>query len=256
METVREFASRTSDSAASGPDWITVSLTAVLVAVTAYYAWQTYQIVQEMRRARGAQVMPRVAASLRILGVDLVMPRVVNVGPGPALTVDLQIGFGPGGPGQHVRRWTTPVMAPGQAHDFLPPPDPAKGGGPMDVTALSATYGTVRVTGAYRDALGTEFSVDDEIDIAAWWPLLLAADERVPDDWDEDTAKALEKMSKSLVDIAGVLKGAAHKTQAQARAIPAPRQSSATPKPQPAARKQRTRPAGGARKGGTTPKKS
>jgi hypothetical protein len=42
-------------------------LTAALVIVTIYYAWQTRQTVAELRRARSASVLPRMAVSIRTL---------------------------------------------------------------------------------------------------------------------------------------------------------------------------------------------
>ena len=47
-------------------DWVISILTGVLVLVTGYYAWQTQEMVREMRRARKLQVMPKMMPGGRV----------------------------------------------------------------------------------------------------------------------------------------------------------------------------------------------
>jgi len=70
-------------------------LTGVLVLVTAYYAWQNQRMVGEMRRSRELSVLPKLAVDLRLQGPTFAQVQVLNVGPGPALAVDLRIAFEP-----------------------------------------------------------------------------------------------------------------------------------------------------------------
>ena len=44
-------------------------LTAALVLVTTYYAWQSHAMVREMRRARGVSIIPKMMLALHQLGV-------------------------------------------------------------------------------------------------------------------------------------------------------------------------------------------
>src|SRR5467141_3361899 len=77
-------------------------LTLGLVAITAYYAWQTRRMVGEMRKAREMQVSPRLVLTLgpRVPGAgssgDYLY--VENVGPGIALEVDIEIALEPPAP--------------------------------------------------------------------------------------------------------------------------------------------------------------
>jgi hypothetical protein len=73
-------------------------LAAVLVVVTAWYAWQTQRMVEEMRAARAAQVRPRVVPTLHREASGSLVPRLVNVGSGPAVGVVLAVSLEPDGP--------------------------------------------------------------------------------------------------------------------------------------------------------------
>src|SRR4051812_41364550 len=96
---------------------ITATLTAVLVAITGYYAWQTYRMVEEMEKARAVAVLPRLALKWLGVGPTLSFIRVASVGPGPALDVDVEVIFVPKtDPAAELRRRIqTSLMAPGEA---------------------------------------------------------------------------------------------------------------------------------------------
>src|SRR5918995_1084347 len=96
---------------------VIVALTVALVGVTGYYAWETHRMVDEMRKARAAQLLPKLVLTVKSLGGGNGLWRVQNVGPGPATDVDVQIAPAPGGP---PRRWKEPVVVPGEGHDFIP----------------------------------------------------------------------------------------------------------------------------------------
>jgi uncharacterized membrane protein YfcA len=89
------------------PSEILAVLTAVLVLVTAYYAWQTRRTVIEMKRARATAVLPRVAVKVHTLAGGIGWIRVVNVGPGPALDLDATLTFQPDG---WDTRWRAHVL--------------------------------------------------------------------------------------------------------------------------------------------------
>jgi heme/copper-type cytochrome/quinol oxidase subunit 2 len=74
---------------------MTAVLTAVLVMVTAYYAWQTYRMVVEMRQDRRQRETPKVVLDLRSEGAAFAPPSVCNIGLGPALDVDVTMTFVP-----------------------------------------------------------------------------------------------------------------------------------------------------------------
>lgn len=166
-------------------------LTAVLVLVTGYYAWQNRKMAQEMAAARRVAVLPKLALEWTMVSPVLGFPTVKNVGPGPALDVDISVHFDPlsDQKGEDVRRWTASVIVPGEDKQFLP--TGGEGGGMMDTDALARTYSRIRLTGGYRDALGEAQIADDLLpDIAEWRRISKEAHGR----WEEpDPAKRLSR---------------------------------------------------------------
>lgn len=88
-----------------------IVMTAALVLVTAYYAWQNRQMVQEMRAARAVSVLPKVVVRWTYVGPGIGLPHITNVGVGAALDVDVELAFEPGG--GFKRRWRSAVLTPG-----------------------------------------------------------------------------------------------------------------------------------------------
>ena len=111
-------------------------LTGILVLVTAYYAWQNRKMAQEIAAARKVAVLPKLALDWTMVSPVLGFPTAKNVGPGPALDVDISVHFEPlpGNEGsEDVRRWTANVIAPDEEKQFLPPDTGT--GGSMDTKA-------------------------------------------------------------------------------------------------------------------------
>jgi hypothetical protein len=153
-------------------------LTAVLVVITGFYAWQNYRMANEMRAARGVAVLPKLSISLGMVGPQYGFVYLTNVGPGAALDVDIGITFVPHDEDAdpHVIElvWTTNVMAPGETHSFIPRKHPdgdnVGDGEVCKIDELTAKYRDIRLMGTYRDALGTAHRADDtRKDLDAWW---------------------------------------------------------------------------------------
>lgn len=128
-----------------------VLLTLALVLATVYYARQNRNMVSEMREARRLTMLRKLAIKIVRPGPAVAFPAVRNVGPGPALDVRITLSFEPRDPSQHerdVRTWRTPLIAPGEQHDFVPL-HPGNGG-IMDLNALAATYDRITLTGILR----------------------------------------------------------------------------------------------------------
>ncbi len=165
-------------------DWSSLVLTAALVAVTTYYAVQNHRMVSEMRASRKLTVLPKLAAELNVLGPQHADILLRNVGPGPALDVDVMIVLEPTSPATLTpdkRRFRAKVMAPGEQHEFLP--QSPERGGMVAIDTLTMHYSAVRVRGTMRDALGDVHQVDEAMeDLAEWRQLRFAAGRRrVPD---------------------------------------------------------------------------
>ncbi|HYP24650.1 MAG TPA: hypothetical protein VEV43_13855 [Actinomycetota bacterium] len=170
-------------------------LTGALVVITAYYAWQNLRMVQEMRAARVAAIQPRLVPTVEHLPAGHANLRVINVGPGAALDVDIHLKLDPGGPDIH---YTTSVIPAGEFHDFMIPSD---GGADSVITQLdviTATWELFRLTGTCRDVSGAPQSVDERLPLREYWARRKAAlhvwhDEPLP-----EIAKRLKNIEKLL----------------------------------------------------------
>lgn len=174
-----------------------VALTVALVGVTGYYAWETHRMVNEMRKARATQLLPKLVLTAKSLGGGNGLWRVQNVGPGPATDVDVQIAPEPGG---QPRRWKEPVVVPGEVHDFIP----ATGEQSSEAFLLdnqTKRFSNLRLTGSYRDALGDEHQVDERFDIRDWWEFKKASLERFERDWRDEVPKHLKTIHEQLKKI-------------------------------------------------------
>lgn len=67
------------------------ALTAVLIVITAYYAWQTRRAVVEMQRARQLSVRPKLVIAIEMPDPTIGRIAIKNVGAGAALDVDVTL---------------------------------------------------------------------------------------------------------------------------------------------------------------------
>jgi len=163
--------------AVTASDWVLI-LTAVLVLVTGYYAWQTRQTVKEMKSARATQLLPRPVPTLAKLPGAQVLLRVVNAGAGPAFNVDVGLLLEPDG---EPIRYLAPVMSPGEYQDFFAP-GKGPGGSEIQLAAISSVWQTLRLRGACSDALGNRHSIDESLDLDHFAKVYLAGTWVRPDD--------------------------------------------------------------------------
>ena len=119
-------------------------LTAILVIVTGFYALQTKLMVDEMRRARGASITPKVALSFEHLGGPVSFPLLINCGVGPALEVDVKISYEPG---ETHFVWSSPLMVAGESIRFNGPDET------LDMRKLIERYDRIVLTGQCQDAM-------------------------------------------------------------------------------------------------------
>ena len=179
-------------------DWAIVGLTGVLVLITAYYAWTNRTAVAEMAEARRQAVMPKLAITLDPFGPTYSKVKLLNVGQGAALDINVELLFevdGQGGYPGDRRHWRRHVVAPREAADFDVPDSPS--GGLMDNEQLVKTFRRVRLTGQMKDVLGATHVVDETIDrLDEWLDMLNHSGQYIPHDWLEEIAKTLRKMAK------------------------------------------------------------
>jgi hypothetical protein len=188
----------------------TALLTAILITVTAYYAAQNRRMVKELAATRELMVLPKLALEFLRLGPTATDVLVRNVGPGPALDVDVRLIFEPrpeGNVGREERRWRRNLLAPGEQKDFLPPGDLND-----NLNRLPKEYQEVRLVGSMRDATGKTYVVDEVFsDLAAWREML--GRERFVGLPERELAEAFAKkfdgslkaLNQSITGVAGAL---------------------------------------------------
>lgn len=181
------------------PNEILAMLTFVLVLLNGYYAWQTRQTVSEMRRARGAAVLPKLAIKVHAVGAGVGWLRILNVGPGAAIDVSASLTLMPGG---FRIDWRTHTLAPGEGRDFIPDPPDADPNELAHLDQLVARYSHVTLTANYEDALGTAHVVDQTIEIRDWWAAIKTAHEMVTHDVQAEAKDELEGIRKALDKLA------------------------------------------------------
>lgn len=188
----------------------TAILTAALVLITAYYARQNKRMVEEMAASRRVAVLPKLALDLKGLAPTVDTINVANVGPGPALHVDLSLVFEPHDPSKHERderRLKANVLAPGEEHQFLPL---TRERSVMHTEEFAATFARIALTGTMRDALGNSEQVEDRLDDLAERRRLLEEakvrflaepEKRLAEAIGKQVAKPLDKGTRELRDI-------------------------------------------------------
>jgi len=179
--------------------WLTVAL----IGVTAFYAFQTLRLVQEMQKARAGQLLPKLSIRIYPIGAGNAFWRVINVGPGPAIGVDIQIAPEPGG---QPRRWLEPVVMPGETHDFIPMIGVGQPSAALNLDNQTKLYSHLHLTGTYKDVFGTEHTADERFDLRAWWEFLKGAKHRFLPEFEEELPKRLKAMETQLGKIEGALK--------------------------------------------------
>ena len=169
-----------------------VALTIVLVAITGYYAWRTGQMVDEMRRARGASLLPKITLSFEHLGGPVGFILITNTGAGPALDVDLTMSYEPGGP---EVSWTSPCLSVGESERFLAPERTTS------MVDLANKYQRLVLRSTCKDALGDTHKTLQILDIKTYWELNVEAARLLPEDYQRKVFGELERIRRELENI-------------------------------------------------------
>jgi hypothetical protein len=178
---------------------VTVFLTAALVLVTAFYALMNRRAVMEMKAARDATILPKLALEFHRLGPNVVDLAIRNVGPGAALKIDVEVEWSPADATSSTPkvRWRRNLMSPGEQVELFPPGDL---NGNLDV--LPSLYRDIRLRGGMEDAVGKRYVVDEMFgDITEWRSLLGDAHESWhPPEPERRLAEALGREFKPTLD--------------------------------------------------------
>jgi hypothetical protein len=147
------------------PSDINIIASLLLVLVTAIYAYLTWRMVSEMRRAREEETTPYLIASLFPIGQKFVKLQIHNAGRGPALNVEADIRFNPAN-GTQSHHWKHPIMLPGTHEDFRIP------GSEFNIDKLAEIYQSVGVdlhwSNSFRKKQDATYEINFQEQRDAW----------------------------------------------------------------------------------------
>lgn len=132
---------------------INASATVILVLVTAVYAFLTWRMVVETRRARQQEVTPVFNLSVKPISIGAWAPAIENVGNGPALDVEATLTLEPGGEEHRVETKNIPEG------DFAGSMNPRIG------EDTHEEYDSLVVEGEYTDVFGERSTFDESYDL-------------------------------------------------------------------------------------------
>lgn len=122
--------------------------------------------VEEMRRAREAEIRPILvpfAEATELIAHQMIWG-VKNVGKGPALRIDVRLGYG----GRWWRRLRAPVIMPGEARYVPDPQNPQK----RDTQYSDIREGPLQLAGSYHDVAGVQIDANGEVPFVDEWTSL------------------------------------------------------------------------------------
>jgi hypothetical protein len=166
------------------PLWVSVCVTAILVGINAYYAWQVSKTIDEMKKARMAEFMPHVRADLSFFGIIPVI-KITNFGKGPAINVKTKIIFS----GGETKPWEQTIMSPNESvHLILP-------GETMDEILQRAAQ--IMVSGEYGDIFGKTYTIYDRMNTKEF----IEQTQKLPPILEENLSMLIKEIGNELRDI-------------------------------------------------------
>jgi hypothetical protein len=139
-------------------------ITAVLVGITGFYAWQTKRTVDSLEKSTKYQFLPYIKLYLGMLGPQDLDLRIKNVGKGPAKDLDIQ--FHIKEKGEVKRTWRQQLLVPSDFISILVPNMESKEETGIEYFENNQT--TIIVSAAYRDVFDKAWSNEETIDITAY----------------------------------------------------------------------------------------
>ncbi|WP_408957557.1 hypothetical protein [Natrinema sp. 74] len=161
--------------------------TVVLVIVTGVYAYLTWGMVRETRRARKQEVTPVMNLDIEPFSIGAWAPKIENIGNGPAIDVDGTVKLHPGGEEHNIQTKNIP------SGDFTGSLSP------QIAEDAHEDYESLVVEGSYRDVFGDRDTFKETYDLE-----LLAkfdgADSMMKRDRRERHLRQIEKHLKSIAE--------------------------------------------------------
>jgi hypothetical protein len=172
----------------------------LLALITALYAFLTWRILRETRRAREHQLDALVTAAPVPWGPVCAQLRLENAGPAPAIDVTVGLHLEP--PlDTSSRQWNHPILAPGQVENFILPHSPGQSSIP-ELRALAEKHDTLVVDLAWRTISGRQRRLTSSFKLGGLVDGWYAGGHLISP---EALPEQMEKLNKTLEEIDGRL---------------------------------------------------
>jgi len=172
----------------------------ILIGITTWYAWQTQQMVREMRQARIETLRPSVILDLGVVGGTAYLST-ENVGVGPAKDISVTITVYTDDEELESHTWTRALFRSGESQTLLVPAGPTKS--LMGLSELKEMGAQATMKGTCLDLDGRTHNINDTLSFAE------LGDRSPEGEWesvDSRWPKNVEKMAKELEGIHSFLK--------------------------------------------------
>lgn len=176
---------------------ILATSTAVLVIVTGYYAKQTKNTVDVLKRTAELSVRPHLKGTFQQIGPVAGDLKIQNVGNGPANRIELSYWID--SKDETKRNWTKPLLMPNDSDEFFIPKNENQPA--FDNVYFEDNQTTIRITGKYFDILDNEYKIDDSIDVTAYVKQWKKTSVRYKESPEQEISKSIEKIARSVDDL-------------------------------------------------------
>jgi hypothetical protein len=173
------------------------SATIVLVCITGYYAKQTKNTVEVLRKTAELSVRPYLKGTFQPIGPVAGDLLIKNVGNGPAHKIELSYWIE--SKDETRRNWTKPLLMPNDGDEFFIPKNEKEN--VFDNTFFENNQTTIRIEGKYFDILGNEYKIDDHVDVTSYVKQWKKTSMRYKEPPIEEISKSIEKISSSIDDL-------------------------------------------------------
>jgi hypothetical protein len=175
----------------------------ILIAITAIYATLTWMMLKEMREARKAELRPCIKASLDLIGSDIVVLKIQNIGKGAAIDINAEFSLEPSENAKAT--WQYRLLSSTESKRFLLP-DPDK---KYTLDALTEKYKEVIVKISYKDVFNEMHEETLSINLKEFkeglFGSIMLLDTSMKEHI-EDIKKHIKEISKNLKEISNQIK--------------------------------------------------
>jgi hypothetical protein len=141
-----------------------VVVTAVLVGVTGFYAWQTKKTVESLEKSTRYQFYPFLKAYLGMKGPTHLELIIMNVGKGPAK--DVEVEFLVEASPNTRKKWRHQLLMPDDFQKFLVPKNESEV--ETEIAYFENNQTTLRIKTSYSDLLNNPLSNEQTIDVTSY----------------------------------------------------------------------------------------